>query len=242
MLVLAAELESIVIRRLSRTLLTPSIGIRSAALTMAAVQVGLVALGAALFNPSILVAGLVLVLFSAAGWCVLLLAAAGAARNSRKTATRLSGMHEEDDRPTILDATTGGYVGWPVRHRIAEEIARSSRFGRPFALVFVHPEPGRISANAGQILSSLSGTFRESDLVIQLRKLRFIVVLAGSDRNSAKLAVERLLIRLPLQDVRVGLACYPEDGDTWEALLTAAGATQDDLDSAAQDRSRDIAA
>ncbi len=209
---------------------------------MAAAQLGLAALGAALFNPSILVAGLVLVLFSAGGWCVLIFAAVRAAQNARQTATRLGGMHAEDDRPTILDATTGGYVDWPVRHRIAEEIARSRRFGRPFALVFVHPEPGRISANAGQVLSSLSSTFRESDLVIQLRKLRFIVVLVGSDRNGAKLAVERLLMRLPLQDVRVGLACYPEDGDTWEALLTAAGATKDDLDSAAQNRSRDIAA
>lgn len=218
---------------LAKPLAAPAIRVRPAAIALAAVQVGLVALFTALFEPSILLAGLALVICTAASWCLLLFAGVGAAQKTSHSTRRLSIVRNENERPAVFDRSAGGYVDWYLRHRLEEEIARSSRYGQPFALVLIGSEAGRFPADAGSVFSSLAATFRDADLVVHLGALRFIVVLANTDRDGAKLATERLLVQLPLQDVRVGLACYPGDGETWQELLTTAGATPDDLDAVA---------
>jgi len=222
-----------VLRILAKPFTAPAIRVRPAAIALALAQVGLVAALTALFEPSILAAGLALVVCTAASWCVLLFAGLGAAQKAHQSSRRLKSVRAENERPAVYDRSAGAYVDWYLRHRLDEEIARSSRYGQPFALLLIGSEAGRFPADAGGVFSSLAATFRDADLVVHLGALRFIVVLANTGPDGAKLATERLLVQLPLQDVRVGLACYPGDGATWQELLTNAGATQDDLNAVA---------
>jgi len=206
-----------------------SIGIVPAVLLLAAVQIGVAAGVTYAVEPSRLAGALALVGFTAAGWALLVLVVAALMRRGKRSGRRLDSMRATAERPAVYDRAAGAYVEWYLRQRLDEEIARSSRYGEPFALLLIGSEKGRFAADAATVFTALAGTFREADLVVHLGGLRFVVLLANTDREGTKLAAERLLLQLPLQDVRVGMACYPGDGETWEELLMKAGASPEDL-------------
>lgn len=114
---------------------------------------------------------------------------------------------------------------------IDEEISRSKRFGFQFAVLVLelkHSVPRGLSKLLpGQTLSFhiLRKNLRLYDKVIDLSSRRYHIILPQTDRQGT-VAVKNRVLRLSQMhswgEIKIGVAVFPEDGETPNLLLTKA--------------------
>ena len=115
---------------------------------------------------------------------------------------RFVGAHREVSRLAVSDALTGVANARALHARLAEEVRRSERTGRTFALLaidgdhlkaindrFGHAAGDRLIVALAEILGEQR---RGSDLVARVGGDEFVVVLAECDAGSAAAAAERI--------------------------------------------------
>jgi hypothetical protein len=118
--------------------------------------------------------------------------------------------------------------GGDVLRLTAHEIRRARRHGVGFALVRVQTPDGSPIPENG--LFEARRTLRESDAVAVGGEDRLVAILPATDRVGARVAADRLRARLvallrsdaPPPALVAGVAVWPEDGGSPEALLDAA--------------------
>lgn len=145
---------------------------------------------------------------------------------------------------TIVDDHTGLYNARHLYRTLESEVARSARYGRPFSLVFLdldrfkgvndrhgHQAGSLVLKEVGELLR---GALRSADVPIRYGGDEFVLLLPEADRAQALGVAER--IRGEIEEARFlrgrglsvsitasfGVATFPEDGATPEALLGAA--------------------
>ncbi len=139
------------------------------------------------------------------------------------------------ERLAIYDRETGLFAYWYFSLRLKEEVARCARYGQGFSLLLLEAQTGRLAPDEeGALFRHMSESFRNSDLVTHLGNLRFIVLLASTDAQGAMVVREHLTADEQLGDLTIGVASFPADGESCEALLTAVGASADDVESGLQ--------
>ncbi len=152
--------------------------------------------------------------------------------------TRVNGNRVEDRSPivsgdviavgaAVLVPYLGHRVGWrggldePSRalERLAIEVDRAGRFGRPLTLLLV--ELGEQLANG--VLALLSPVLRPCDVVGRLGASQLLVIFPELPTRDGEAASQRVISALAVMSPRaVGMAVYPADGGDAGALLTAA--------------------
>jgi GGDEF domain-containing protein len=141
----------------------------------------------------------------------------------QKDVQQLQGLAEEGRRLVIYDRETGLYAYWYFSLRLQEEMARSDRRREPFTLMLVEATRGRVSQDEERhLFACMQDGFRKTDLVAHLGNLRFVALLPNTSRDQAEAASRRMKGLLGDDEVRLGIACYPEDGKDWASLLQTA--------------------
>jgi diguanylate cyclase (GGDEF)-like protein len=149
-------------------------------------------------------------------------------------------MYEEMARLAITDELTGLYNRRHFSNRLRDEITRAKRYEQPFSLLFLdldnfkrindaygHVLGDRILSDLGRLLQKWA---RGSDLLARFGGEEFIAFLPMADSQQALAAAERLRAtveghsfpRRKRLTVSVGVATYPEDGETMEDLVKQA--------------------
>lgn len=102
--------------------------------------------------------------------------------------------------------------------RVAEEMARALRAGRPTSLAMVRAQSG----DGARIAQAALDSFRAGDVVgiYAMDELEFLLPDAPGD--TARAAIARLFVRAGVTEVFAGVAVAPHDGDHVERLLRAA--------------------
>jgi hypothetical protein len=126
-------------------------------------------------------------------------------------------------------------LSFPVlADRTAVELARAKRYGRPLSLVSVlvppESEPAAVGDHVARMLRQwdfLGGVHWNRPWQIDSARPRFAAVLPETTAASARGFLGRLAPRLP--DCRFGVATFPADGATFEALLTRACGTAEEI-------------
>jgi hypothetical protein len=125
-------------------------------------------------------------------------------------------------------------LSFPVlADRTAVELARAKRYGRPLSLVSVlvppESEPAAVGDHVARMLRQwdfLGGVHWNRPWQIDSARPLFAAVLPETTEASARGFLGRLAPRLP--DCRFGVATFPTDGTTFEALLTRACGTAEE--------------
>lgn len=123
-------------------------------------------------------------------------------------------------------------AGPEIRERLATELWRASRFGRPVSLLTATPgllAGERIWREEVQFAeAAIARLLRRSDSVGRLGEAGFLIVLPETDLDAAVAVAHRLQAELGLRsgainrrDWRVGSASYPMHGEGGDELITA---------------------
>lgn len=125
---------------------------------------------------------------------------------------------------SILHDESGLYADWYFRLRVQEEIERSRRYGLRFAVLVTKPRPPHDGVEAratpGWYIDQIRRHLRRSDLPALLRDGSLAIMLPHTTRQAT--LQRRLTKVLSASETRTDLACFPEDGEDFEALLEAA--------------------
>jgi GGDEF domain-containing protein len=125
---------------------------------------------------------------------------------------------------SIQDEDTGLYTDWYFRLRLQEEAERSKRYGLPFTVLLVKPMGLPLDAQAetaGEWFGDhVRDRLRRSDLAALLQDSSLGVLLPHTPRSTA--LQSRLAKAIGSTEARVGIACFPEDGDDAKELIEAA--------------------
>jgi len=155
-------------------------------------------------------------------------------------------LHAELEVRAITDSLTGLYNHAHFFQRLEEEIKRSKRYGRGFAVVmmdvdnFKHYNDSR-SHQAGDealrlIADCIRTAIRRSDIAFRYGGDEFAAILLHADSPRAQAIVNRIngciAARLKEMDdpaaawlgLSAGVACFPEDGTTADDLVKVADA------------------
>ena len=132
-------------------------------------------------------------------------------------------------RLAIYDRATGLYAYWYLELRAEEELARAQRFNKQAVLLSIWATtPDDIERTAAHLKEGL----RTYDLAGYLNNGHFLVILNETDREGAQIVLDR--VRDTAGDnVGAGLACFPEDGTSFDALLARAKSAAGDSAAAA---------
>ncbi len=149
-----------------------------------------------------------------------------------------STFQSEIERQALTDPLTGLGNSRRFREALAAELKRSDRTGRPFSIIFVdvddlkglNDQIGHVAADRtlAAIGSSLSANVRGSDLVCRWGGDEFILLLPETDRLETALVAEKLRAEVSASatldgaTISLGLACFPEDGEDYDALVANA--------------------
>ncbi|MGF1466739.1 MAG: sigma 54-interacting transcriptional regulator [Sandaracinaceae bacterium] len=106
-----------------------------------------------------------------------------------------------------------------LRERLAEELARASRRGRPTALVMLRARPGE----GPKLVEAALGHLRAGDVVATYAPGEIELVLPDTSATQARAVVERV-VEAQQVDARIGIAVAPEHADRLERLLWGARA------------------
>jgi diguanylate cyclase (GGDEF)-like protein len=145
---------------------------------------------------------------------------------------------------TVVDDHTGLFNARHLYRSLELEVARSGRYGHPFSVIFLDLDRFKAvndrhghqvgSAVLKEVGDLLRRALRSADVPIRYGGDEFVLLLPESDRAQALAVAERIRAQLEascfLGDrelaVRVtasfGVATFPEDGETAEAVLGAA--------------------
>ncbi|MCH8007745.1 MAG: GGDEF domain-containing protein [Chloroflexi bacterium] len=166
---------------------------------------------------------------AASAWVLRIMAGARRRRDDRHEGLRR--LREMGERLAIYDRETGLFAYWYFGLRLEEEVARCARYGQTFSLLLLEAQTGRWAPDdESALFRHMSDSFRSSDLVAHLGNLRFVVLLANTDAQGAIVVREHLMADEELGDLAVGVASFPDDGESCEAILTAVGASADDVE------------
>jgi RNA polymerase sigma-B factor len=150
-----------------------------------------------------------------------------------------SQLDEEESGPaetyslSLRSAPTDGVTNLPTGHqfldRVAQEVARATRYPQQFSLILTEPDNGDPGEQEMLSLARLLRTnVRSIDLVARLSHARFALLLPHTGREAGVLAeriVRTVAARLngPAQELTVsaGYAVFPTDGRTMEDLVSA---------------------
>jgi diguanylate cyclase (GGDEF)-like protein len=148
---------------------------------------------------------------------------------------------------TVLDDHTGLFNSRHLRRTLEQEIVRATRFGHPVSLVFFdldrfkqvndthgHQAGSRVLAEVGKLLL---GTLRSTDVPVRYGGDEFVLLLPETSKDQAVDAANRIRAEIAsagfLADasfgpVRItaslGVATFPDDAQTPEALIARADA------------------
>jgi diguanylate cyclase (GGDEF)-like protein len=146
------------------------------------------------------------------------------------------------EQAAATDPLTGAMNRRGFGDTVERELARASRHGRPLALAYldvrglkaVNDSAGHLAGDAliQQVAGLLSESARAGDVVARLGGDEFALLLPEQSADEAAVVRDRLLAQVPdcraaigaeyPWDLTVGIAAYPEDGDSFETLLAAA--------------------
>ena len=132
-------------------------------------------------------------------------------------------------RLAIYDRATGLYAYWYLELRAEEELSRAQRFNKQAVLLSIWaPTPDDIERTAAHLKAGL----RAYDLAAYLNNGHFLVILNETNHEGAQIVLERLRESVGCT-VGAGLACFPDDGITFDTLLTHAKASAEENAAAA---------
>ncbi len=135
---------------------------------------------------------------------------------------KLTRQVEAGRKLVIYDQETGLLASWYLALRCEEECYRSRRYGRSLSLLVVRAvgesEPWLIE---GRLADRLRRNTRASDIVGHLGRGSFVAMLPETDFDGAALVAERLRRAVP--EAETSISCYPQDGESLEELVAAAG-------------------
>jgi len=154
--------------------------------------------------------------------------------------------HEAGPSPeaALFDEANGLHKRWYFERRLHEEVLRSTRYGRAFALILWEPRllPGEVLADeaiarTGEVIKD---ALRQTDLAAQFDGTRFAALLVERDFNTARTVAFRMKNSLASRvrggpgTWRTGLAVFPDDGiDVATLFQVAARKLSDDVGVAA---------
>ncbi len=125
---------------------------------------------------------------------------------------------------SIHDDDSGLYVDWYLRLRIQEEIERSQRYDQHFAVIRIMASELRTAgeqAESNWLSDEFRNELRQSDIAALLKDGSVGIMLPSTDRSGAEPVKSKLAAVLASVNAKVGLACFPDDGEDAVALLTA---------------------
>ena len=152
-------------------------------------------------------------------------------------------IFEQTQQDSLTDPLTGLPNTRSLFQHMTRELARAQRVSAPVAVIVMdlddfkeindthgHRAGDRALRDVG---SALRGTIRPYDTCVRYAGDEFIVVLSGCGREEAdakRRELQDAVARLPfgvdggsvLLSISGGIAVYPQDGDTYDALLAAA--------------------
>jgi hypothetical protein len=141
-------------------------------------------------------------------------------------ATEQQRNHNGNQRLSIYDEN-GLFTDWYFRLRVQEEIERSQRYDLEFSILVV--KPAAVDGAAADSLSASAGynelirqSLRKSDLLALLRDGSVGILLPIKGRRAAVTVKRQLGKQLDMVKAYVGIANYPEDGQTSATLLAVA--------------------
>jgi diguanylate cyclase (GGDEF)-like protein len=143
------------------------------------------------------------------------------------------------------DEVTGIFNRRYLQDRVDEEISRAVRHGRHFALIYIDLDGfkgvnDRHGHDAGdavlrQVALCLQGNMRREDVLGRVGGDEFLVIAPDTTQENARVFAGRLrdgmsqeTFKTPAGQVlespsfTAGIACFPEDGDTRDALISKA--------------------
>jgi GGDEF domain-containing protein len=171
----------------------------------------------------------------AAGFSAMLLTALAAAylsaseRVQRARHRRDEGLRRVRNRAqrlVIYDRETGLYADWYFRLRLEEELQRARRFGEPCTLLLIEAREGRLGRERElRLFHLMTTTFRGTDIVAHLGSLRFAALLSNTTGDGATIARDRLLASSPENELLVGMASFPGEGEDGPSLFAAAASS-----------------
>ncbi len=145
---------------------------------------------------------------------------------------KIAHTREGDSDAALLDRVSGLYALWYFQRRLHEEVARCSRYGRPFALVVceLHLLPGDSVADetierVGEVVRS---GIRQTDLATCMDRSTFVAMLVEARATVAATIAHRLKSELTLRvrshrgPWKSGTAAFPDDGVDADALIHVA--------------------
>lgn len=157
-------------------------------------------------------------------------------------------LHQRAVSVGIFDDVTGVYNALYFDERLTEEVKRARRYQFSLSLILLDVDNfTRFNENYGQgegnlLLKDMSEILREhtreTDVLARLENDEFAVLLVESERSDAILIGERIRMALEVRymgragakgrvqvTVSGGIASYPEESDTREALVEKAAAS-----------------
>ena len=153
-------------------------------------------------------------------------------------------VFEQTQQQSLTDALTGLPNSRSLVQHLQQELARAERQSTEIALIIMDLDGFKaINDTHGhrigdlalqEVARALSATIRTYDICVRYAGDEFIAVLSGCGRDEAAVrcrelqdAVGRIVLEVETTgtlrlSISAGLAVYPEDGDSYEALLAAA--------------------
>lgn len=149
-------------------------------------------------------------------------------------------MYEEMARLAITDELTGLYNRRHFQECLTREVSRAKRYEQPFALLFFdldhfkrindtcgHAVGDRVLADLGKLLRRWA---RSTDLLARYGGEEFVAFLPMTDLAQAMSAAERMRVAVEAHSfprrkrltVSIGIATYPQDGETAADVLKKA--------------------
>ncbi len=129
----------------------------------------------------------------------------------------------------LFDPETELYMPWFLHMRLAEEVQRAVRHGRPLTIIVCVPQelPGQKGTQAVETISpQFGGLLRGGDLVGRIEDGVIAVGLPETPESGARVLAQRLRSELVLRAAHVskrnwlvGWAVCPQDGEDVDALL-----------------------
>lgn len=167
----------------------------------------------------------------------------GVALRSSRRARKQAGQFAAVSAAALTDPLTGVLNRRGFTDAVDRELARARRYGHPFALAYldirglkrVNDSRGHLAGDrlVTEVARILTDSARAGDVVGRLGGDELGLLLVEQSRDGARAVTERIRseglararARLGLTvpwDVTIGVATFPEDGDTFDQLLHAA--------------------
>ena len=161
--------------------------------------------------------------------------------NTLVTRLREKESHGELEKLSLTDSLTGLYNRRHLMGTLASEVQRSRRLRRAFSVLLADVDHfkqyndthGHLAGDAAlvKIAEVFRRTTRQVDCVARYGGEEFVVMLLEANMATAVLVAERVRARVAAEDLgegkltlSIGLAEYPDGGDTPEELIATADA------------------